>query len=57
MLRRAKAFACLDETEEHKGTFLCIARRTDRDAYNACLSITILPTMFLRSAPICARAR
>jgi heme-degrading monooxygenase HmoA len=32
-----QTFACLDDTEEHKGTFLCIARRTDRDAYNAYL--------------------
>jgi hypothetical protein len=32
-----QTFACLDETEEHKGTFLCLARRTDCDAYNAYL--------------------
>jgi hypothetical protein len=32
-----QTFACLDDTEEHRGTFLCIARRTDRDAYNAYL--------------------
>ena len=32
-----QTFQCLDESDEHKNTYLCIARRTDRDAYNAYL--------------------
>ena len=28
---------CLDQDSEHSDTFLCLARRTDRDAYNAYL--------------------
>ena len=28
---------CLDKDSEHSDTFLCLARRTDRDAYNAYL--------------------
>jgi len=28
---------CLDQDSEHSGTFLCLARRTDRDAYNTYL--------------------
>jgi heme-degrading monooxygenase HmoA len=32
-----QTFRCLDEEGDSKGTFLCIARRTDRDAYNSYL--------------------
>jgi heme-degrading monooxygenase HmoA len=32
-----QTFQCLDQDSEHSDTFLCIARRTDRDAYNAYL--------------------
>ena len=32
-----ETWRCTDDTEEHKGTFLCLARRVDRDAYNAYL--------------------
>ncbi len=32
-----QTFRCLDEDSEHSDTFLCLARRTDRDAYNAYL--------------------
>lgn len=32
-----QTFRCLDEGSEHSDTFLCLARRTDRDAYNAYL--------------------
>ena len=28
---------CRDQDSEHSGTFLCLARRSDRDAYNAYL--------------------
>ena len=30
-------FQCQDKDSEHSDTFLCLARRTDRDAYNAYL--------------------
>ncbi len=29
-----ETWRCTDDTEENKGTFLCLARRVDRDAYN-----------------------
>lgn len=29
-----ETWRCTDDTEEHKDTFLCLARRVDRDAYN-----------------------
>jgi heme-degrading monooxygenase HmoA len=32
-----QTFRCLDKDSEHSDTFLCLARRTDRDAYNAYL--------------------
>jgi heme-degrading monooxygenase HmoA len=32
-----QTFQCLDKDSEHSDTFLCLARRTDRDAYNAYL--------------------
>ena len=32
-----QTFKCLDKDSEHSDTFLCLARRTDRDAYNAYL--------------------
>lgn len=32
-----ETWRCTDDAEEHKDTFLCLARRVDRDAYNAYL--------------------
>ena len=32
-----QTFRCQDQESEHSDTFLCLARRTDRDAYNAYL--------------------
>ena len=32
-----QTFRCLDQDSEHSDTFLCLARRMDRDAYNAYL--------------------
>jgi heme-degrading monooxygenase HmoA len=34
---RLQTLRCLDQDSEHSDTFLCLARRTDRDAYNAYL--------------------